>query len=120
MRPRLLGQLAFATALALTPDKRDEIFVSYVSISAGLICLAGLMSGLTLGLLSLDTLDLEVFLLLCKARSCMHTNVHLILFGQVPGACVPSTTLICRFYAAVAVSERRGMRNALNLWVADL
>ncbi len=60
MRPRLLGQMAVASVLALTPDKRDEIFVSYLSISVGLICLAGLMSGLTLGLLSLDTLDLEV------------------------------------------------------------
>ena len=61
MRPRLLGQIAVAAALAMTPEQRGEIFVSYISISVGLICLAGLMSGLTLGLLSLDTLDLEVY-----------------------------------------------------------
>lgn len=34
--------------------------VLYLSISAGLVLMAGLMSGLTLGLMSLDQVDLEV------------------------------------------------------------
>lgn len=32
----------------------------YIAIAAGLVVLAGLMSGLTLGLMSLDMVDLEV------------------------------------------------------------
>jgi hypothetical protein len=38
----------------------DFTTVLYVSISVGLVLLAGLMSGLTLGLMSLDMVDLEV------------------------------------------------------------
>lgn len=34
--------------------------VLYLCISAGLVLMAGLMSGLTLGLMSLDQVDLEV------------------------------------------------------------
>lgn len=43
-----------------TVEERDEIFTLYCSIVAVLVLIAGLMSGLTLGLMSLDTLDLEV------------------------------------------------------------
>lgn len=43
-----------------TVEEREEIFTLYCSIVAVLVLIAGLMSGLTLGLMSLDTLDLEV------------------------------------------------------------
>lgn len=38
------------------------LFWTYLGISIGLVTMAGLMSGLTLGLMSLDELDLEVCL----------------------------------------------------------
>lgn len=41
-----------------TEDNAQTIFYSCISIS--LVLLAGLMSGLTLGLMSLDSVDLEV------------------------------------------------------------
>jgi len=41
-------------------SKRDEVFTLYCTIVAVLVLIAGLMSGLTLGLMSLDGLDLEV------------------------------------------------------------
>ena len=43
-----------------TAEERDEMFTLYCSVVAVLVLVAGLMSGLTLGLMSLDTLDLEV------------------------------------------------------------
>lgn len=43
-----------------TAEERDEMFTLYCSTVAVLVLVAGLMSGLTLGLMSLDTLDLEV------------------------------------------------------------
>ena len=42
------------------PKETTEGFILYASISAFLVIMAGLMSGLTLGLMSLDSLDLEV------------------------------------------------------------
>lgn len=45
---------------AQTAEERDEMFTLYCSVVAVLVLVAGLMSGLTLGLMSLDTLDLEV------------------------------------------------------------
>jgi hypothetical protein len=38
----------------------DFVFSLYVCISLFLVCMAGLMSGLTLGLMSLDMVELEV------------------------------------------------------------
>lgn len=38
----------------------DEFIIGYICIASALVLLAGLMSGLTLGLLSLDQIDLEV------------------------------------------------------------
>lgn len=52
--------------LRQTVEERDEIFTLYCSIVAVLVLIAGLMSGLTLGLMSLDTLDLEVRSDLCS------------------------------------------------------
>ena len=37
-----------------------ELRLVYILISVGLVLLAGLMSGLTLGLMSMDAVDLEV------------------------------------------------------------
>lgn len=45
------------------PDVTDEQWIVYVCISIALVLMAGLMSGLTLGLMSLDVLDIEVLLL---------------------------------------------------------
>lgn len=44
----------------ISASKRDEVFTLYCTIIAALVLIAGLMSGLTLGLMSLDGLDLEV------------------------------------------------------------
>ena len=42
-------------------DSKDEAqTILYSCVSIGLVLLAGLMSGLTLGLMSLDSVDLEV------------------------------------------------------------
>lgn len=41
-------------------DLDDFTFWLFVAISVGLVVIAGLMSGLTLGLMSLDVVDLEV------------------------------------------------------------
>lgn len=38
----------------------EWLFWTYAGISAALVTMAGLMSGLTLGLMSLDEIDLEV------------------------------------------------------------
>lgn len=40
--------------------------VLYVGISVGLTVLAGLMSGLTLGLMSMDDVDLQASILCCR------------------------------------------------------
>jgi hypothetical protein len=42
------------------PTLTDEQWLLYISIVVGLVLLAGLMSGLTLGLMSMDVLDMEV------------------------------------------------------------
>lgn len=42
------------------PVLTDEQWFLYISIVVGLVLLAGLMSGLTLGLMSMDVLDMEV------------------------------------------------------------
>lgn len=48
------------TAAVKGPKEDDETFILYVSIAAFLVLFAGLMSGLTLGLLSLTNVELEV------------------------------------------------------------
>lgn len=42
------------------PKEDEETFILFVSIAAFLVLFAGLMSGLTLGLLSLTNVELEV------------------------------------------------------------
>ena len=42
------------------PVLTDEEWTMYICIVAALVLLAGLMSGLTLGLMSMDVLDMEV------------------------------------------------------------
>ena len=42
------------------PELTDEEWTMYICIVAALVLLAGLMSGLTLGLMSMDVLDMEV------------------------------------------------------------
>lgn len=44
-------------------DLSEWLFWTYAGISAALVAMAGLMSGLTLGLMSLDEIDLEVWVL---------------------------------------------------------
>ena len=41
-------------------DTDPFLFALYISISVVLVCMAGLMSGLTLGLMSMDSVELEV------------------------------------------------------------
>ena len=54
------GRHSLCTGSSYSAIKRDEVFTMYCAIVAGLVLIAGLMSGLTLGLMSLDGLDLEV------------------------------------------------------------
>ena len=42
------------------PELTDEEWTMYICIVVALVLLAGLMSGLTLGLMSMDVLDMEV------------------------------------------------------------
>lgn len=42
------------------PDLTDGEWTMYICIVVALVLLAGLMSGLTLGLMSMDVLDMEV------------------------------------------------------------
>lgn len=50
-------------------DLPPWLFWTYLGVSIGLVSMAGLMSGLTLGLMSLDELDLEV----CRVdNQCKH------------------------------------------------
>eukprot|EP00879_Flechtneria_rotunda_P029183 GHRR01031463.1.p1 GENE.GHRR01031463.1~~GHRR01031463.1.p1 ORF type:complete len:339 (+),score=75.40 GHRR01031463.1:449-1465(+) len=51
-----VGRLLLAHDKVLTPQQQ----VAYMIISVGLVTMAGLMSGLTLGLMSMDLVDLEV------------------------------------------------------------
>ena len=53
--------VTFNTLPEKPPKENDEVFTLYCVIAAVLVLVAGLMSGLTLGLMSLDALDLEVF-----------------------------------------------------------
>lgn len=48
-------------------DMPEWLFWTYLGISAALVGMAGLMSGLTLGLMSLDEIDLEVCVLHSKS-----------------------------------------------------
>jgi hypothetical protein len=41
-------------------EEQPGLKVMYICVSIGLVLLAGLMSGLTLGLMSMDQVDLEV------------------------------------------------------------
>ena len=43
-----------------SPKEADDVFLLYTLMASALVLMAGLMSGLTLGLLSLDAVDLEV------------------------------------------------------------
>lgn len=64
------------SSLQHKPTKKDdEVFTLYCVVAAGLVLIAGLMSGLTLGLMSLDALDLEVL--------------------QVPVLCLPGSAIPC-------------------------
>lgn len=50
------------------PELTDEEWTIYICIVAALVLLAGLMSGLTLGLMSIDVLDMEASSLPPTAR----------------------------------------------------
>jgi hypothetical protein len=53
--------LSFTTEKGKGPKESTQAFVIFVCIAAFLVLFAGLMSGLTLGLLSLTNLELEVW-----------------------------------------------------------
>ena len=46
--------------MVLPGEEQDAYDLINILAAAGLVCLAGLMSGLTLALMSMDTVDLEV------------------------------------------------------------
>jgi hypothetical protein len=57
--------------MALGEELSKEEEVGYAFLCAGLVLFAGLMSGLTLGLLSLDEMDMEVRV---WARACVRVR----------------------------------------------
>ena len=59
--------------------------VLYLCISLGLVLMAGLMSGLTLGLMSLDQVDLEV---------CKHATSELLQLPMLRIICAYSVALL--------------------------
>ena len=64
------------------------LFWTYLGVSIALVAMAGLMSGLTLGLMSLDELDLEVGLCLQLTRLFTSSRLlawRLCLLGLVQG-----------------------------------
>ena len=54
------GTIRATPLLESTNDVTPQLRLVYILISIGLVLLAGLMSGLTLGLMSMDAVDLEV------------------------------------------------------------
>lgn len=56
------------------PVLTDEEWTIYICIVAALVLLAGLMSGLTLGLMSIDVLDMEASDLPLAARHVPQSN----------------------------------------------
>ena len=54
------GTIAAMLLLEGSHDVTPQLRLVYILISIGLVLLAGLMSGLTLGLMSMDAVDLEV------------------------------------------------------------
>lgn len=59
-RRLLLGSTADVDVGVAEEAEDDVLFTAYICITIGLVIMAGLMSGLTLGLMSLDMVDLEV------------------------------------------------------------
>ena len=56
-------------------------FALYLLIIVGLVCFAGLMAGLTLGLMSLGLVDLEVLIKSGRPQDRIHASKHLSLIS---------------------------------------
>lgn len=75
------GFVVTVSSLREKPSKEnEEVFTLYCVIAAALVLIAGLMSGLTLGLMSLDALDLEVGHSTCIILT-MHRKYVLLIWG---------------------------------------
>ena len=61
--------------------------VLYLCISIFLVLMAGLMSGLTLGLMSLDQVDLEVRVCSQPGTICKQASKQFLLFGELYRQC---------------------------------
>jgi metal transporter CNNM len=59
MRP-IVGRLLLDEDGSGSAQEDPFLFTAYLCIALALVCMAGLMSGLTLGLMSLDSVALEV------------------------------------------------------------
>lgn len=61
-------------------------FSLYLLIVVGLVCFAGLMAGLTLGLMSLGLVDLEVLIKSGRPQDRIHAGNHLFLHELLIGS----------------------------------
>lgn len=73
--------------------------VIYSLVCVCLVLIGGVMSGLTLGLMSLDTVDLEVSCLLCQAVRYSHNLTYWGAYGYAVRCRMPiCKTGCCRFW----------------------
>lgn len=86
------------------PKENDEVFTLYCLIAAALVLIAGLMSGLTLGLMSLDALDLEVRHVLHHAFAALLSNAANTHFG----ASSSNTHVLMSYTKMLQVLRRSG------------
>ncbi|TKY45770.1 DUF21 domain-containing protein [Spatholobus suberectus] len=70
-------------------------FSLYVLVIIGLVCFAGLMAGLTLGLMSLGLVDLEVLMQSGRPQDRIHADQHLLLCTLLIGNSLAMEVLLC-------------------------
>lgn len=88
----------------MSDDAEGAQKVLYICISLGLVVMGGLMSGLTLGLMSLDSVDLEVSDVqysLVKVRNHLHLTMERDQFHR-------------RSYCGPALPKKRDMQPELH------
>jgi hypothetical protein len=115
MAARLLRHALLSAIESEHEHTSDLTFITYTVVSVLLVILAGLMSGLTLGLMSLDMVDLEVCpppVAPCveSRASCfsVRSSVELSILGHRMWGWCPSNPLHAhRFLSAVEPPRKR-------------
>ncbi|RWV82467.1 hypothetical protein GW17_00056034 [Ensete ventricosum] len=95
----------------------EAMFWVYLIISVGLVLFAGLMSGLTLGLMSLSLVDLEVLVKAGKPKDQLHAGLLPPASLSAPSPLffysVTLTTLLCfLFFSVRSQDSTRGQESA--------